>query len=76
MQANSQCHNYSSFKCSFKSKECGKEGEKLQKLEYLENGKSFSNEIKTFFMIFLSIKYKKIADTSFKWFSSEFTKQK
>ena len=66
MQANSQCCNYSSFKCSFKSKECGKEGEKLQKFEYLENGKSFSNEIKTFFMIFLSIKYKKIADTSFK----------
>ena len=49
MQANSQCRNYSSFKCSFKSKECGKEGEKLQKFEYLENKKSFSNEIKSIF---------------------------
>ena len=46
MQANSQCRNYSSFKCSFKSKDYGKEGEKLQKFEYLENEKAFSNEVR------------------------------
>ena len=49
MQATLQCRNYSSLKCSFKSKECGKKGEELQKLEYLENKKSFSNEIKNIF---------------------------
>ena len=49
MQVNSQCRNYSSLKCSFKSKECGKEGEKLQNLEYLENKKRFSIKIKNIF---------------------------
>ena len=33
--------NYSTFICSFESRKCAKEGEKLQKFEYLENGKSF-----------------------------------
>ena len=75
MRANSQCCNYSSLKCSFKSKECGKEGKKLQKLEYLENEKSFSNEIKNIFHDFLFIKNKKVVDTSFKLFASEFTNE-
>ena len=34
------------------SGKCGKEGEKLQKFEYLENEKSFLDEIKTFFIFF------------------------
>ena len=46
MQANSQCHNYYSFIWSFGSGECGKEGKKLQKFEYIENEKSFLDEIK------------------------------
>ena len=29
--------NYSNFICPFESEKCGKEGEKLQKLEYLKN---------------------------------------
>ena len=31
---------------------CGKEGKKLQKFEYLENEKSFYDEIKNFFYNF------------------------
>ena len=38
--------NYSTSICSFESGNCGKEEEKLQKFEYLENGKSFLDEIK------------------------------
>ena len=49
MQANSQCHNYYSFIWSFGSGECGKEGKKLQKFEYIENEKSSLNEIKNIF---------------------------
>ena len=49
MQANSQCHNYYSFIWSFGSGECGKEGKKLQKFEYVENEKSSLNEIKNIF---------------------------
>ena len=33
--------NYSTSICPFESGNCGKEGEKLQKSEYLENEKSF-----------------------------------
>ena len=49
MQANSQCHNYYSVIWSFGSGECGKEGKKLQKFEYIENEKSSLNEIKNIF---------------------------
>ena len=49
MQANSQCHNYYSFIWSFGSGECGKEGKKLQKFEYIENEKSSLNDIKNIF---------------------------
>ena len=38
---------YSTFICPFESKKIGKEGEKLQKFEYLKNEKSFFNEIKS-----------------------------
>ena len=37
--------NYSTFICLFESGTCGKEGKKLQKFEYLENEKSFLDEI-------------------------------
>ena len=33
--------NYSNSICPFESGQCGKEEEKLQKLEYLKNKKSF-----------------------------------
>ena len=35
--------------CPFESGNCEKEGEKLQKLEYLKNEKSFLDEIKNIF---------------------------
>ena len=38
--------NYSTSICPFESEKCGKEGKKSQKLEYLENEKSFLDEIK------------------------------
>ena len=38
--------NYSTSVCPFESGKCGKEEEKLQKYEYLENEKSFLDEIK------------------------------
>ena len=41
--------NYSTHICSFESGKCGKEEEKLQKFEYLENKKSFLDEIKNIF---------------------------
>ena len=40
--------NYSTSICSFKSRKCGKEKAKLQKFEYLENKKSFLDEINIF----------------------------
>ena len=43
--------NYSTFICPLKSGKCGKEGKKSQKHEYLENEKSFLDEI-NFFHIF------------------------
>ena len=50
MQANS-CRKLFHI-CSFGSKSCGKEGEKLQKFEYLENKKSFLDEIGNVFHSF------------------------
>ena len=44
--------NYSTSICSFESGKCGKEEEKLQKFEYLENEKSFLDEIKNIFHSF------------------------
>ena len=45
--------SYSPSICSFESGKCGKEEEKLQKSEYLENEKSFLDEIKKHFSQFL-----------------------
>ena len=41
--------NYSTFICSFESGKFGKERKKLQKCEYLENEKSFLDEIKSIY---------------------------
>ena len=41
--------NYSTTICLFKSGNCGKEAEKLQKCEYLQNEKSFLGEMKNIF---------------------------
>ena len=64
--------NYSTSICPFESGKFGKEGKKLQKSEYLENEKSFSDEIKNIFHSFWRaiIWWKnknliKIADASF-----------
>ena len=43
--------------CPFESGNCGKEGKKLQKLEYLKNEKSFLDEIKTFFIVFKGLSF-------------------
>ena len=44
--------NYSTFICPFVSEKCGKEGKNLQKFGYLENEKSFFDEIKNNFHSF------------------------
>ena len=45
--------NYSTSTCPFEFRKCGGEGKKLQKIEYLQNEKNFSDEIKkTFFVVF------------------------
>ena len=41
--------NYSTSICPFESGKSGKEEEKIQKFEYLENKKSFLDEIKNIF---------------------------
>ena len=41
--------NYSTSICPFESGKSGKEEEKIQKSEYLENEKSFLDEIKSIF---------------------------
>ena len=63
--------NYSTFLCPFESRKLGKEGEKLQKFEYLENKKSFLDDIKNIFIVFEGLSFdekikilEKIADTS------------
>ena len=54
MQANSWHHkNYSTSTCPFEVGKCGKEGKKLQKIEYFQNEKSFSDETKKHFSWFL-----------------------
>ena len=44
--------NYSTFTCLFESGKKGKEEIKIQKFEYLENKKSFLDEIKNIFHSF------------------------
>ena len=44
--------NYSTFICPFESGKCAKEGKVLQIFEYLENEKSFLDEIKNIFHSF------------------------
>ena len=44
--------NYSTSICPFESGKCGKEEEKIQKSEYLENVKSFLDETKNIFHSF------------------------
>ena len=46
MQTNYDIINYSIYICSFESGKCVKEEKKLQKFEYLENEKSFLDELK------------------------------
>ena len=44
--------NYSTYICSFESAKCGKKKEKLQQFEFLENKKSFLDEITKIFFSF------------------------
>ena len=53
MLANSWHHKLFPSICPFESGKFGKEGEKIQKLEYLENEKSFLDGIKNIFHSFL-----------------------
>ena len=48
---------YSTSIHPFESRNCGKEGKKLQKFEYLENEKSFFDEIKTFSIVFKGLSF-------------------
>ena len=41
--------NYSTSICCFESLKCGNKEQKMQKFEYLENEKSFLDEIKNIF---------------------------
>ena len=52
MQTNSWDHKLFHFICPSESGKCGKEGKKLQKFEYLQNEKSFFDEIKNIFHSF------------------------
>ena len=52
MQVNYDIINYYTSICTFEPRKRGKEGKKLQKFEYLENEKSFLNEIKNIFHTF------------------------
>ena len=49
--------NYSTSICPFESGKSGKEEEKIQKFEYLENKKSFLDEIKNIFMVFKGLSF-------------------
>ena len=53
MQAIHDIINYFASICPFESGKLGKEAKKSQKFEYLENKKSFFNEIKNIFHSFL-----------------------
>ena len=65
--------NYSTSFCPFESGKSGKEEERIQTFEYLENEKSFLEEMKNIsqflkgYHLVKKIKFdKKIADTGFK----------
>ena len=47
--------NYSTSICPFESGKSGNEEEKIQKFEYLDNEKSFLDEIKKHFLQFLKV---------------------
>ena len=47
--------NYSTSICPFESGKSGKEEEKIQKFEYLENEKSFLDEIKNIYSFWRAI---------------------
>ena len=49
--------NYFTSICPFESGKCGKEGKKSQKFEYLENEKSFLDEIKNIFIVFKGLAF-------------------
>ena len=49
--------NYFTSICPFESGKCGKEAKKSQKFEYLENEKSFLNEIKNIFIVFKGLAF-------------------
>ena len=49
--------NYSTSICPFESGNCGKEGKKLQKFEYLVNENSFLDEIKNIFIVFEGLSF-------------------
>ena len=49
--------NYSTSICPFESGKCGKEEEKIQKSEYLENENSFLQEIKNIFPVFEGLSF-------------------
>ena len=51
-KSNHDIINYFTSICPFESVKCGKEGKKSQKFEYLENEKSFLDEIKNIFHSF------------------------
>ena len=48
---------YSTSIYPFESGKCGKEGEKIQKFEYLKIEKSFLDEIKPFFIVFEGLSF-------------------
>ena len=57
MQTKLWYHKLFHFHCPFESGKCGKEGKKLQKFEYLENEKSFLDEIKHIFIVFEGLSF-------------------
>ena len=57
MQISYDIINYSTSICPFVFGKCGKEREKLQKFEYLENEKSFLDEIKDTFIVFKGLSF-------------------
>ena len=57
MLAYSWHHKLFHFPCPFESRKFGKEGKKLQKSEYLENKKSFLDEIKNIFIVFEGVSF-------------------
>ena len=57
MQTKSRHHKLFHSICPFESGKCGKEGKKLQKIDYLENEKSFLDEMKNIFIVFEDLSF-------------------